>query len=277
MVEIRVTDNIAPVIQLSGENPLNWEIYVPFIDPGFVISDNIWPKNTLSVTLKPAVVPVNKLGTITRWYIVKDPSGNVDSISRTIIIGDATVPTVKILGGETVNLGRWCEFIDPGVELQDNYNSDTEMRQPGRFLITSTLPLISGTTNRWFGDVPGLFSVTYRVTDLSGNQSSLAIRYVSVSPEACITGIGEVMNIDKMMSVYPNPSAGIFNLRLVQVMEQDVKVTMMDIQGKEVAHKIINGKNLGEENIDLSSANKGIYIMKVETGSQVYTKKVQLN
>jgi hypothetical protein len=60
-------------------------------------------------------------------------------------------------------------------------------------------------------------------------------------------------------------------------MEQDVKVTMMDIQGKEVAHKIINGKNLGEENIDLSSANKGIYIMKVETGSQVYTKKVQLN
>jgi hypothetical protein len=60
-------------------------------------------------------------------------------------------------------------------------------------------------------------------------------------------------------------------------MDQDIKVTMMDIQGKEVAHKTISGKNLGEESIDLSSANKGIYIMKVETGSQVYTLKVQVN
>jgi hypothetical protein len=277
MVEIRVTDNIAPVIQLNGDNPLKWEVYRPFVDPGYTVTDNVWPRNTLSITLKPAVVSTSSIGAVTRWYIVTDPSGNKDSVSRIINIVDETKPVVKILGGETVNINRWCEFIDPGVELQDNYNSDAEMRQPGRFIISSTLPLISGTTNRWFGDVPGLFSVTYRVTDLSGNQSSLAIRYIKVSPEACITGIGEVMNIDKMMSVYPNPSAGIFNLRLVQLMDQDVKITMMDIQGREVAHKTISGKNLGEESIDLSSANKGIYIMKVETGSQVYTKKVQLN
>jgi hypothetical protein len=277
MVEIRVTDNIAPVIQLNGNNPLKWEVYKPYIDPLYSVTDNVWPKGTISITMKPAVIPVNSLGSITRWYIATDPSGNKDSVSRIINIVDETKPVVKILGGETVNINRWCEFIDPGVELQDNYNSDAEMRQPGRFIPTSTLPLIEGQTNRWFADVPGLFSMTYRVTDLSGNQSEPAIRYINVSTDACVTGVGEVLNIDKLMSVYPNPSSGIFNFRLVQVMDNDVKITISDIQGKEVATKIISGKNLTEENLDLSSANRGIYIMKVETGAKVYTMKLQLN
>ncbi|MFY7884176.1 MAG: immunoglobulin-like domain-containing protein, partial [Dolichospermum sp.] len=235
MVEIRVTDNIAPVIQLNGNNPLKWEVYRPFVDPGYTVTDNVWPRNTVAITMKPAVIPVNSLGSITRWYIATDPSGNKDSVSRTINIVDETKPVVKILGGETVNINRWCEFVDPGVELQDNYNSDAEMRQPGRFVVTSTLPNIPNTTNRWFGDVPGLYSMTYRVTDLSGNQSDLAIRYIRVSADPCVTSLEEVLNIDKLMSVYPNPSTGVFNFRLVQSMDEDVNIIITDIQGKEVA------------------------------------------
>jgi hypothetical protein len=277
MVEIRVTDNVAPVIQLNGNNPLKWEVYNAFIDPGYTVSDNVWPKNTISVTLKPAVIPTNVLGSITRWYIATDPSGNKDSVSRIINIVDETKPVVKILGGETVNMNRWCEYIDPGVELQDNYNSDAEMRQPGRFIITTTLPKIPNTENRWFGDIPGLFSMTYRVTDLSGNQSNLAIRYIRVSSDACVTGINDVLTVEKLMNVYPNPSTGLFNFRLVQALDNDVKISISDIQGKEVATKIISGNNLTEETLDLSSANRGIYIMKVETGAKVYTMKLQLN
>jgi hypothetical protein len=256
---------------------LKWEVYNAFIDPGYTVSDNVWPKNTISVTLKPAVIPTNVLGSITRWYIATDPSGNKDSVSRIINIVDETKPVVKILGGETVNMNRWCEYIDPGVELQDNYNSDAEMRQPGRFIITTTLPKIPNTENRWFGDIPGLFSMTYRVTDLSGNQSNLAIRYIRVSSDACVTGINDVLTVEKLMNVYPNPSTGLFNFRLVQALDNDVKISISDIQGKEVATKIISGNNLTEETLDLSSANRGIYIMKVETGAKVYTMKLQLN
>jgi hypothetical protein len=277
MVEIKVTDNIAPVIQLNGNNPLTWEVYTPFVDPGFTVTDNVWPKNTLAVTLRPAVIPVNTLGQITRWYIATDPSGNKDSVSRIINIVDETAPSVKILGGETVNMNRWCEFVDPGVELQDNYNSDAEMRQPGRFIPTSTLPLIEGQTNRWFADVPGLFSVSYRVFDLSGNVSKIVVRYINVSEEACVTGIGEVLNIDKLMSVYPNPSNGIFNFKLLQETESEIKITISDIQGKVVTTKLMSGKNLSEESVDLTAVNQGIYIMKVESGSQIYTKKLQIN
>jgi hypothetical protein len=64
---------------------------------------------------------------------------------------------------------------------------------------------------------------------------------------------------------------------LVQALDNDVKISISDIQGKEVATKIISGNNLTEETLDLSSANRGIYIMKVETGAKVYTMKLQLN
>ena len=277
VVEVKVTDNVPPVIQLQGDNPLKWDVYQSYIDPGYSVTDNLWPRNTLTVTMKPAFVNTSTKGKITRWYYATDPSGNIDSTSREIEILDRTKPSVKLLGGETVNLGRWCEFKDPGVELIDNFDTDAEMRQPGRFIVSSTLPLIPGFSDRWFGDVPGLFSISYRVTDLSGNQSELAIRYINVMSTSCVNAVAEAINIDKLMSIYPNPSNGVFNFRLVQALDQDVKLSVFDIQGKLLNSKVINGNNLREENIDLTGAEKGIYLLKVETGSKVYTRKLQID
>ncbi|MFY8021287.1 MAG: T9SS type A sorting domain-containing protein, partial [Bacteroidia bacterium] len=59
--------------------------------------------------------------------------------------------------------------------------------------------------------------------------------------------------------------------------DEDVNIIITDIQGKEVARKTISGKNLSEESIDLSAANSGIYLMKVETGAKIYMKKLQVN
>jgi hypothetical protein len=184
---------------------------------------------------------------------------------------------VKLLGGETVNLGRWCEFKDPGVELLDNFDTDSDMRQPGRYIVSCTLPLIPGYTDRWFGDVPGLFSISYRVTDLSGNQSELAIRYINVMSTSCVNGVAEAINVDKLMNIYPNPSNGIFNVKLLQALDQDIKLAVYDIQGKLLTSKLIDGQNLREESLDLSGADKGIYLLKIETGSKVYTRKLQID
>ncbi len=277
VVEVKVTDNIPPVIQLQGDNPLKWEVYQSYIDPGFSVTDNLWPRNTLSVTMKPAFINTNFKGKITRWYYATDPSGNIDSTSREIEILDRTKPAVKLLGGETVNLGRWCEFKDPGVELLDNFDTDSDMRQPGRYIVSCTLPLIPGYTDRWFGDVPGLFSISYRVTDLSGNQSELAIRYINVMSTSCVNGVAEAINVDKLMNIYPNPSNGIFNVKLLQALDQDIKLAVYDIQGKLLTSKLIDGQNLREESLDLSGADKGIYLLKIETGSKVYTRKLQID
>jgi hypothetical protein len=277
MVEIRVTDNIAPVIQLNGNNPLKWEVYTPFVDPGFTVNDNVWPKNTLAVTLKPAVIPVNSLGTIIRWYIVTDPSGNKDSISREIIISDDQAPIIKILGGETVNVNRWCEFKDPGVEIIDDYNTDAEIRAAGLFWPTSPLPKVPGKEDTYICNDPGLFYISYRAADLSGNSSKSYIRYVRVSPDPCITSLSELNDISNLMKIYPNPSNGIFNFKLNQVLESDINISVYDFHGKEIAHKLVSGKNLTEESIDLSEFSTGIYILMLQIDTQIFFQKLQIN
>jgi hypothetical protein len=54
------------------------------------------------------------------------------------------------------------------------------------------------------------------------------------------TGLN-VMNIDKLMSVYPNPSNGLINMRLADAQVQDVTVLVYDMLGKAVHSQKLNG------------------------------------
>ncbi|MCA0426045.1 MAG: DUF5011 domain-containing protein [Bacteroidetes bacterium] len=270
MVEIKVLDKVAPTIQLQGDNPLKWSVYRPFEDPGVSFNDNVWPKNTLTLTMIPAVIPVNSLGKITRLYIVSDPDGNRDTARREIEIIDNTAPFVKILGSNTINLDRWKEFIDPGVELVDDYNSDLEMRT--RLVVENTLPLIPGSSNRWFGDIPGLFSVTYRVTDLSGNKSEDAVRYIKVNDVS--GGAEDLIEFEKLLTVYPVPTSGKLYFRLVAQLESDAEIELSDIQGRKVISYSIDKNNLGENELDLSSVGSGVYLATLKTKSGTFTRRI---
>jgi len=112
-------------------------------------------------------------------------------------------------------------------------------------------------------------------TDLSGNLSEEAVRTINVTPEGP-AGL-DIMNIDRLMSVYPNPSNGLINLRLAGALPENVKITVLDMLGKEITQMTINGNNLQTQELNLTAQPKGIYFLKVQTGDQVYTKKLQIN
>ena len=270
-VEVRVRDTKVPNIYLNGSTPLTAEVFSGFADPWVTVSDNYWPTNTIVVTKKGAV-NMNVLGSYTIWYIATDPSGNQDSVSREIRVVDTTKPIINLLGITEINLPRWKEYIDPPVQLSDNHNTDSLMRP--FLIIINTLPLNS--QGKPFGDVPGLFSVRYKVKDLSGNESSEAKRTINVLKEGP-SGISDLMNIENLMSVYPNPSNGLIYVRLVDVQKEDVQVFVLDMLGKEVMHIIISKNNLQTEEIDLQTSSKGFYLLKVQTGDHVYMKKLQVN
>jgi PKD repeat protein len=271
LLEVKVQDKKAPTIVLLGSNPMNSEVRQSFGEPGYTVSDNYWPSTTISVTTKGSP-NTNVLGEYTRWYIATDPSGNKDSVSRVIKIVDTTKPTVNLLGVNEVNLPRWAEYVDAPVSLVDNYNTDLQMRP--NLVITNNLPL--NANNKPFGNAPGLYSVHYKVTDLSGNVSSDAKRTINVLPEGP-SAVGEVMNVDRLMSVYPNPSTGLFNLRLSGVQAGDVKVTVVDMLGKEITSLTIKGNDLHTQELNLNAQPKGIYFLRVQSGDNVYAKKLQVN
>ncbi|MCF8427233.1 MAG: DUF5011 domain-containing protein [Bacteroidia bacterium] len=272
LVEVIVKDTKGPTITLKGVTPMEWDVNTTFLDPGVNVSDNYWPANTIVVTKKGNVLS-NVIGEYTIWYIATDPSGNKDSVSRVVKIKDLTSPQVDLLNIITVNLPRWAVYEDAPVSLIDNYNTDAEMRPS--LVVTNSLPI--NAEGKHFGDAPGLYSVTYVVKDLSGNQSPVAKRVINVLKEPTPTGVNEVMNIDKIMSVYPNPSNGSINLRLADIQTQDVQVSVYDMLGKIIVQQTIKGNNLQVQELDLTHQPKGFYIIRVQSGDQVYSRKLQIN
>jgi hypothetical protein len=212
---------------------------------------------------------VNLLGNYTIWYICTDPSGNKDSVSRLVQVRDITKPVIDLLGINEVNLPRWKEYVDPPIAIVDNYNTDASLR--GFLVTTNSLP--KNAQGNYFGDLEGLYSVTYTVRDSSGNVSATASRKINVTPNV---GLGS-LNIDDIMSVYPNPTSDKLYLRLVDRMDKDVKVTVMDLLGKSILTESLNGKVLQAQEVDLSKQPSGIYLLKVEAGDKVYMKKIQVD
>jgi hypothetical protein len=272
VVRIDVKDTKSPTLVLNGFNPTLHEVKTAFVDPWVTVSDNYWPAGTVVVTRK-GTLNVNVLGTYNLWYIATDPSGNKDSILRVVNVVDRTKPIIDLLGVNTVNLPRWKEYVDAPISLIDNYNSDSEMR--GNLVTINSLPL--NTDKKPFGDAPGLYSVRFKVKDLSGNESETAVRTINVMMEEVGVGLGSVLNIDGFMSVYPNPSNGKVNLRLVSPQAETVSVMVYDMLGKLVHQSQIQGSNLQANEIDLSVQPKGFYLLRVNAGNKVFARKIQIN
>ncbi len=270
LIEIRVKDTKPPVVTLKGESPMNVEVYSGFVDPWVNVTDNYWAPATVSVIRKGTVIS-NKTGVYILWYVATDPSGNKDSVSREVRVVDSSKPVVNLLNIYEVNLPRWKEYVDPQVQLVDNYNTDAEMR--ANLVIINSLP--KNTAGNYFGNSPGLYSIRYKVKDLAGNESVEAQRTINVL-ESTI-GINDVMNIDRLMSVYPNPSNGLIYMRLADIQNEDVQITVLDMLGKEILHTSIKGNNLQAEELNLQQSPKGFYLLKVQTGQNIYMKKLQIN
>jgi len=187
------------------------------------------------------------------------------------------VPRVDLLNVNEVNLPRWKVYTQAEIDqvaLIDNYNSDAQMRTPQNFIRIINLP--KNAQGEYFGNAPGLYSVRYKVIDLSGNVSKEVVRIINVLPEGP-TGVESVLNIQSFMSIYPNPSNGIIYLRLANPVEENITITVFDMLGKELKQIHLDKNELQAQELNLYQQPKGFYLLKVQTGNDVFVKKIQLN
>lgn len=97
--------------------------------------------------------------------------------------------------------------------------------------------------------------------------SSLRIDNINLS---VATGITENTNVGGV-SIYPNPSNGLVNLRVMKFENANIRV--FDVMGKEVANARMTDINTL---LDLSDKAKGLYVVKVEGNGFIYTQKITL-
>lgn len=84
-----------------------------------------------------------------------------------------------------------------------------------------------------------------------------------------VTGLNQPDQLGSV-SVYPNPSAGIFNLDLKGVEARRVSYLLTDIEGRVVINQSVNAGNSYHGLIDLRKAPQGVYLLRLisESGSR---------
>ncbi|MBU0766000.1 MAG: choice-of-anchor J domain-containing protein, partial [Bacteroidetes bacterium] len=94
--------------------------------------------------------------------------------------------------------------------------------------------------------------------------SIFVIYYTSITGGFAVTGI----------SVFPNPSRDVFNVTVRMTSETNVSFELMDMQGRIIYTRRIENVSTCIEKIDVRNFAKGVYYLKVKTGSEVNVGKV---
>ncbi|MBL4706013.1 MAG: T9SS type A sorting domain-containing protein [Flavobacteriales bacterium] len=147
--------------------------------------------------------------------------------------------------------------------------------------VTNSSPMLtanqSGATYRWLdcangnAAIPGATNQSYTAT-ANGNYAVEVALGSCIDTSACenITGVGIIELNSKTISIYPNPTRGIFTIDLLGAIE-NTSLTVYDMLGK-----VVVGKELIEttSQIDLSGNEKGIYFINIQTDNGTIVRKI---
>ena len=155
--KVKLVDKEKPVITLTGNENVTVCPNAEYQEEGYKAIDNYDGDITDKVKITKEENQIT--------YSVKDTSGNITKITRTITKEDKTLPEITLKGNSTETIYLGNTWKEPGYTASDNCDND---------ITNSVVP--SGTVN---SNKLGTYKITYTVKDLSGNQT-IATRTVKV-------------------------------------------------------------------------------------------------
>lgn len=261
----RVDDYIAPTINLNTFDVVYQEVRTPYNSVPATVTDNYYGSGQVSlVKLPTSFVDANTLGTYYEYYEAVDGSGNISQKTRTVIVQDTKAPRIW---GEIIT-GCVGDQIWPmwRISTTDNYYSPADLKP--------LIEIVNQNVNPW---KEGIYSITYRVTDPSGNTSDEFTRlvYYTYWPN-CVTNTSvDTKTVEEAVSVYPNPSNGVVTLDLQGKLAQKASVEVYNALGQLVMTKSFE-EGTGKFEVDLTGNASGVYTIKLVADGQVVTKRVIL-
>ncbi len=160
-----INDTTLPIITRIGAVNVNVDFNSSYIDAGATAFDNVDGNLTNSIVTFNDVNTL-EVGNYLVTFNVTDLSGNkAIQVARTVNVLDSNKPLI-ILNGFDVNVEINSIYIDAGATAYDVVDGN----------LTSSIV----TVNLVNTAVLGMYTVTYDVNDLSGNQAFQVIRKVNV-------------------------------------------------------------------------------------------------
>lgn len=77
-----------------------------------------------------------------------------------------------------------------------------------------------------------------------------------------------------LVKLYPNPTNGELNMHYKSTSGQEMQINVFDLTGKQVFEKTNNFTVANSTSLDLSTLVSGVYLVKVNDGSQQFVKKL---
>ncbi|MBW1296019.1 immunoglobulin-like domain-containing protein [Aquimarina litoralis] len=164
--EVTVSDTTIPVISLTGDAAMTVEAGTTYSDAGAMASDSLDGDITADIVI---VNPVNTSipGVYTITYNVSDAAGNAAiEVTREVTVADTTIPLISLIGSTTVTIEAGRTYNDAGATASDSFDGDI------------TADII--TVNPVDTSVPGVYTVSYNVSDAAGNAAVEVTREVTV-------------------------------------------------------------------------------------------------
>ena len=181
---IIIKDTLAPEITLVSSPDYYTNPSMAYVEEGFSATDNY------DGDITSHVVTVEKDGVVT--YTVSDSSGNTTTAERRIIYKDVIAPVITLTNGTSISLNKGKDFVDPGFKAVDECDGD----------ITSAVTVEGEVDGHTFGT----YTLTYRVSDSSGNVGEVnrTVRIVDFTAPV-ITLKGEQSTYIKVGTTYTDP------------------------------------------------------------------------
>jgi len=154
-----------PVITLLGASPMVVAQGSVFTDPGSSVTDNV---DTGLVATVTGAVNTATVGVYALTYSVSDAAGNAaTSVTRTVNVTDQTGPVITLTGANPMTVAQGSVFTDPGSMVTDNVD-------------TGLVARVTGVVNT---GVVGSYTITYNVSDSTGNAATPVTRTVNITDQ----------------------------------------------------------------------------------------------
>ncbi|MEO9817285.1 MAG: immunoglobulin-like domain-containing protein, partial [Flavobacteriaceae bacterium] len=161
------------------DNPLTITLPATYTELGATALDDIDGDITDKIEIT-GEVDVNP-GTYEVTYTVSDAAGNATSIIREVIVEDTTAPEITILGDNPLTIILPAEYTELGATAFDDTDGDIS----DNIEITTTTDFL----------VPGSYEVTYSVSDVAENSTSVT-REVIVEENTLLNGLIGKFDLD---------------------------------------------------------------------------------
>ncbi len=254
-----VSDFLGPTINLNTPDSISWSVNNPYIPVGPTVNDNC---SSSSVTLtRTSNINSYLLGLYFEEYTATDASVNITKRRRFVRIIDNEAPVIR---GEHLNVKRFSNpNLKEGITITDNYDFPVNLH--------SRLKIISNNVNT---SVEGVYTITFQVTDLSGNISLPFERFVWVGDGFFIESPSLEENSE--ISIYPNPSTGTLNVVGKCDSPENVEIEIYNASGNLVSTFKGSLSKKNAQTFDLSKKSSGLYNLRIKTNRNTISHKVYL-